>query len=243
MASPVLLKISQAATLTEEERAAISSLIVQTVAAPAGEDIVLQGETPQFSTVLLEGLAYRYCTLPDGRRAVVSFQIAGDWVDLHSLFLDRMDHSIGAVSACLVGKAPHAAVHALVKRYPHLGLAFWRDTTMDSAIMRQWLVNATARDARARMAHVFCEMQLRQQGIGQADDTGFDFPVTQVLLADAVGISVVHANRILQQLKADGLLEFARGHAVIHDLPALWRVAEFDPSYLRLDRGVDAAGA
>ena len=152
-----------------------------------------------------------------------------------------MDHSVTAMSRCRIVQIPHRKVRQLIEGYPRLGAYLWRETMIDSAIFREWLVNLGARDAHSRMAHLLCELHTRLDAVGLAADKAVELPITQTDFADAMGVSTVHVNRVLQQLKQEGLVSYSRGSIAIHDLDALKAVAGFDPAYLHLTEGLPVA--
>jgi CRP-like cAMP-binding protein len=229
-----LRKIELANRLTVAERDALVAACGPVVGFQAHADLVCEGDKPGHSTVLLDGLLCRYKTLPDGQRQILAFHTAGDWPDLHSYFLNQMDHSLAAMSPCHVRQIPHPVLRELIETHPRLGQLLWRETMIDSAIFREWVVNLGARDAHRRTAHLFCELQTKLLALGLADEEGFELPFTQADLADAVGVSTVHVNRVLQQLKREGLVTYGRGYIAIHDWDELQAVAGFDPSYLHM---------
>ena len=229
-----LTKIELANPLSDAERAALVAAMRTEVRFPAHADIVREGERPTYSTVLLEGLIARYKTLDDGTRQIMAFHTPGDWPDLHSYFVSRMDHSLAAMSACRVAQIPHPVLRELIETHPRLAQLLWRETVTDASIFREWVVNLGARDAHRRMAHLFCELQTKLRSLGLADEEGFELPLTQGDLADAIGVSAVHVNRVLQQLKREGLITTGRGYVAIHKWDELQEVAGFDPGYLHL---------
>lgn len=237
-----LRKIELATDLTDDERAALERLLTKTVEFAAGQDMVSEGERPSFSTVMLEGLACRYRTLSNGSRQIISFQIAGDWADLHSYFIQTMDHSVGAITRCRVAQIPHPQVREIIEAYPRLGQAMWRDTMVDSAVFREWVVNIGRRDAYERVAHLLCELHVRLEAVGLTNGYSYELPLTQTDLADSVGVSTVHVNRVLQKLRGEGLIRFGGKSVTIHDWDRLVEVAGFNPSYLHLHEGPPTGG-
>ncbi|MDQ2877944.1 MAG: Crp/Fnr family transcriptional regulator, partial [Pseudomonadota bacterium] len=177
----------------------------------------------------------RYKDLPDGRRQIVAIHIPGDFVDLHSFPLKKLEHFVAALTRVKVATVSHANVRAIIATYPTLTELLWRSTLIDAAINREWIVSIGARGAAARLAHLFCEMYRRLDRVGMVQGLRYDFPVTQVDLADATGLTADHANRMLRQLREDRLVAFSQGRVEILDWPGLQRFAEFDPGYLFLD--------
>ena len=137
----------------------------------------------------------------EGKRQILSFHISGDIPDLQSLHLSVMDHSLGTLIPCKLAFIQHDDLRSLMRNHPRLGDLFWRDTLIDAAVFRQWVVNVGRRQALARMAHLLCELLVRLRAVELVEDHAFDLPVTQAELADALGISNVHVNRVLQDLR------------------------------------------
>jgi CRP-like cAMP-binding protein len=235
MANRPLLKLKLAGDLTPEERAVVQGLMAKTAEFAPGQDMATEGSRPSHATVILEGLACRYRTLPNGSRQIISFQIAGDWADLHSYFIRTMDHSLGALTRCRVAQVPHPILREVFETYPRLGQALWRDTMVDSAVFREWVVNIGRRDAYERVAHLLCELHARLDAVGLTNGYSYELPLTQADLADSVGVSTVHVNRVLQKLRGEGLVSFGGKSLTIHDWDRLAEVGGFDPAYLHLD--------
>jgi len=198
------------------------------------EDIIRDGDRASQCCLLLEGFLCRYKTLADGSRTIMAFYVPGDIPDLHSLHLGVMDHTLGTVAPSRVAFIPHDAMRRLTHRHPRLADAFWRDTLIDAAVFREWIVNLGSRDACSRIAHLLCEIFLKLKAVGLTQDNAFDFPVTQSKIADATGLSNVHVNRTLMELRADGVITLERGRCTIPDFERLRNAAMFDDAYLHL---------
>ena len=145
-----------------------------------------------------------------------------------------MDHTLGAVVRSNVVLIRHELVRNLLKKRIELAAILWRDTLIDAAVFREWMVGMGRRDAQARVAHLFCEMVTRMVVIGLADTHKCDFPVTQLDIADALGLTDEHVNRVLKELREQGVVEFRRGTITVLDWEALQEAGEFDPTYLHL---------
>jgi CRP-like cAMP-binding protein len=197
-----------------------------------GQDLVADGSSPRFSTLLVSGLACRYKLLDQGRRQICSFQIGGDVVDLYSFVLRRMDHAIGCITQCTAAMIPHANLERLLERYPHLAKVLWRDTLIDASLFREWMINIGRRTSEQRLAHLVCEMFFRMRAVGLAEGKTFAFAVTQTDLADCFGLSLVHTNRTIKKLQADGLVSLERGAVSVESWDRLIEFVEFDPAYL-----------
>jgi CRP-like cAMP-binding protein len=177
--------------------------------------------------------------VPDGKRQITAFHTPGDVPDLHSLHIKVMDHSLGAIAASQVFLVPHEKMRATLAAEPSLRDLLWRDTLIDAAVFREWTVNVGRRSAYTRIAHLLCEVLLRMRAVGLASGDSCDLPLTQEELGDATGLSNVHVNRSLQELRGDGLIELRRGSLKVLDWERLTEAGEFDPTYLHLRK--DAA--
>jgi CRP-like cAMP-binding protein len=174
--------------------------------------------------------------LPNGQRQIAELQVAGDFVDLHGFTLKRLDHDIISISQCRYALVPHARLKEITERFPHLTRLYWLLTNIDAAIQREWTLSLGKRSAIARMANLFCEMNARLGVVGLSQNDSYDFPLTQVELGECLGLTSVHVNRMLQELRRNGLLELEKQRVTIPDLPALEGVAAFDPGYLYIDK-------
>ena len=230
----LIRKLESVTTLSEHERKTILELPVRVRDFRADEDIVREGDRPSQCCLLAEGLLCRYKTLPDGTRTIMAFYVPGEIPDVHSLHIDVMDNSLGTVAPSKVAFIAHDAMKQLIHQHPRIGDAFWRDTLIDAAIFREWIVNVGGRDAYSRIAHLFCEIFLKHKAVGLTNGTSFDFPITQSKLGEATGLSTVHVNRSVQSLRTDGLIVLERGHCRIPDLERLEQAAMFDRTYLHL---------
>jgi CRP-like cAMP-binding protein len=230
----LIQKLESRDDLGRSQRQAILDLPCERWSARPGDLIVREGERQTTSLMLISGFAGRFALLGNGGRQFTELALPGDFMDLHSLVMKRLDHSVLAISDCDMAAVPHKALRELIARDPHLGRLFWLETVVDAAIHRIWLVGLGRQDAQARMAHLFCETKTRLEAVGLADQDGFDFPLTQAELADVLGLSSVHVNRTLMSLRSAGLMEWRDGRVTIGDWKRMAEVAEFNPLYLRL---------
>jgi CRP-like cAMP-binding protein len=221
-------------TLTPEEEAAVRGVLSEVVEAPADFDVVREHDRQTKSHLLLEGWAGRYISLADGRRQIVAIHVPGDFVDLHSFPLQIMDHSVATFTPCRIALAPHDRLRQVTTTHPHLARLLWLSTLIDAAILRQWLVGSGKRSALEQTAHLFCELFVRLQLTGRADGQTFAFPLSQVEVADCLGVSAVHANRVLQELRATEVLAWRGRQVEVLDWARLQALAGFDPVYLNL---------
>jgi len=203
-------------------------------------DLVSEFDRPHVCTMLLSGFVCRYKVVPDGRRQIMSFHIPGDIPDLQSLFLKTMDHSVGTLVPTQVALFAHTDVLRLLKRCPELNHLCWRDTLIDAAVFREWMVGIGRRKAYARIAHLLCELMVRMRAMGFASGPEYELPITQTDIGDALGLSNVHVSRTLGELRRSKLLAFRPGAVTVLDWDGLAQAGEFDPTYLHFDTDVAA---
>jgi CRP-like cAMP-binding protein len=230
-----LLKLRARDTVNAEEEQAIRGMFSETRELPADKTIISAGEDLTISLMLIEGLLCRYKDLRDGSRQISELHVPGDFADLHSFTLKRLDHSIMTLTKCRIAVAPHDRIKAVTTEFPHLARLFWFTTNLDAAIHREWVLSLGRRNALSRTAHLLCELQVRLEIVGLAEKDGYPFALTQTDLAECLGLTPVHVNRTLRELRERGLVEFRNRRVRILDFPGLKRVAEFDPTYLYLD--------
>jgi CRP-like cAMP-binding protein len=230
-----LRKLRVRDTIDAEEEAALRGTLIDTVTYPAGRTVIRAGEELNYSTLLLDGLLGRYKDLKNGQRQITHVHVAGDFADLHGFTLKRLDHSLLALTPCTVARAAHTRLLDITERMPHLTRVMWFSTNVDAAIHREWEVSLGRRSAIQRAAHLFCELHVRLGVVGLAEENGYRLAISQAELAECLGLTPVHVNRVLRDLRERGLVEFRGGRVSFQDLPALKRLAEFDPGYLYLD--------
>ena len=230
--SRLLHRLERLNALSAVDRRRIAELPLKLVNFPPGRDIVSHGYPPSRCTLVLDGYLCRHKPVSGSRRQITSFFIAGDIADLATLHLPAVDYSITTVGPAVVAFVPHAALKEAADESAALAQAFWRETLMQAAISQEWIVNLGRRDAFARIAHIVCELTVRLQASGLARDFSFAMPWTQLDVADACGISNVHANRIIQELRHLGLVDWDSRRLKIHDWSSLTRLADFNDDYL-----------
>lgn len=231
-----LKKLRQRTDISSEEERAIRSAVGEIRKIPADQLAVRAGEELSSSLLLLDGWMARSKDLASGERQVTELHVAGDFPDLHGFTLKRLDHDIVALSECRVALVPHERIREITEQYPRLGRIYWFLTNIDAAITRELALSLGQRSAISRMAHLFCELYVRLHVVGRAHSDSYEFPLTQRELSECLGLTVVHANRTLQELRRRGLVELENRRLTIRDRRGLEGVAEFDPSYLYLDK-------
>jgi CRP-like cAMP-binding protein len=235
MNNPLLRKLANFTDLSKEESRAVVDACKDAREVAAHEDVIAQGDRTGGVKLLLEGFACRYKTLEDGRRQIVAFFVPGDLCDLRVFILKRMDHSIGAIASSRVATISPDNVLTLMRNYPTLTTALWWSTLVEEAIAREWILNVGQRNALERMAHLFCELLYRFRAVGLNQGMSCTLPLTQVELAESLGLSSVHVNRTLQALRRRKLITLDAGTLTLRDLPALEELSLFNPEYLHLD--------
>jgi CRP-like cAMP-binding protein len=240
--TPILIrKLESIFTLTGDERQALEALPMQIAALKENQDIVRQGDRPSRSCLILSGFTCTYKITGDGKRQIHNFQIPGDIPDLHSLHLEVLDNSLGILTPCSVGFITHEALNKLLEGHYRIARAFWRETLIDGAIFREWMTSIGQREAYPRVAHLLCEMLVRLRAVGLANGNRCKWPITQAEIGDALGITTVHVNRVLQQMRADGLIELQGNRLNIPDWNRLKEAGDFEPTYLHLQQEDAAA--
>lgn len=201
----------------------------------AHEHVFLEGDEPKFVYLVLDGWACRYKQLEDGRRQITGFFLPGDLGDLNVFILRAMDHSVASITRLKVAEISRSSFEGILEGYPRIARALWWDALVAMAIQREWTVNLGQRDALERIAHLLCELFVRLRTAGLSRGKSCDFPITQAELADAAGMSAVHVNRTLQELRSMKLINLSGRVLTIMDFARLMQVAMFDPSYLHLE--------
>lgn len=232
----LLLKLAARDEVSAEEEAALREVVGDPVDVPSDKTVIRVGQELSESTLLVEGLMCRYKDLRDGGRQISELNVAGDFVDLHSFTLKRLDHNIMTLTPCRIAPAPHEKLKRITEQFPHLTRLLWFSTNLDAAIHREWMLSLGRRSAVERTAHFFCELFLRLEIVGMTDGNRYTLPITQTDLAECLGLTAVHVNRTLKVLREEGLVEFRRRTVIIHDMEGLKRVAEFSPTYLSLEK-------
>jgi CRP-like cAMP-binding protein len=235
MTFDLFLKTHRTPAISADERRMLEESVERSVAFRPRQLIVRENVPVTMCTLVTEGFVYRFKDTKDGRRQILAIHLPGDFVDLHSYPLKKLEHSVMAITAVKTALVPHSHVRAITEKSATLTELLWRSTMIDAAVNREWMVSLGARSAAVRIAHLFCEIYLRMQRVGLANGNSFALPLTQVDLGDATGLTAVHTNRMLRRLRQAGLATFANGEVTILDLEGLKTFAEFDGTYLFLD--------
>jgi CRP-like cAMP-binding protein len=228
----LIRKLQITTALDGDDLKAIEQLPIIAKEFPPHSAIVREGERPQQSGLVIEGFACASKTTDAGKRQILSIYIPGDIPDLQSLHLHVMDHDVTTLSRTTIGFIPHEALRALTRERPMVAEALWRETLIDAAVFREWIVNVGRRSAVMRLAHFLAEVGRRLQALGLAPGDRFELPMTQLDIADALGLTPVHINRVVQELRREGLLELRKQSVFLPDVPRLKELGDFDDLYL-----------
>ena len=239
--APLLRRLQSIAELSDEERDALRGLKMQVLEIEADQDVVREGDRPSRCCLILEGVGCIYKVTARGKRQISAFQLPGDIPDLLSMHLESLDSSVGTITRCKVAFMWHTDLRALCERFPGIANALWRSTLIDASIFKEWITNVGQRDAFSRLAHLLCETVARARAIGLVEGQSCPFPITQEDLAAATGMTAVHVNRTLRELRAAGLVELGRSKLTVPDWDKLTEAGEFNPAYLHLKHPEQAA--
>jgi CRP-like cAMP-binding protein len=230
--SALARKLNRFAPLGRDELAALAELEARPRPVAAGTELIHERQADQRAFILQEGWACAYKLLPDGGRQVIDFRVPGDFMGLRSVLLRTADHASAAVTDLVVAEVVAREMINLLHRMPRLGTALLWAVSRDEAMVVEHLVGIGRRSALVRTAHLLVELGLRLQLVGLGDASGYACPLNQYLLSDALGVTAIHLNRVLRQLRERGLLTFRDGQVVFHDLPRLRRIAGHHSGYL-----------
>jgi CRP-like cAMP-binding protein len=237
MTNAFVEKLHRFAPLETSEVAILEAATASPRHYPARQDLIREGDQPGPVFVILEGWALRYKILPRGTRQIMAFLIPGDCCDLHSNMLAEMDHSIQAVTSATVAIIPRRRMDEMMDAHANIARAMYIAQLVEEGILRSWIVSMGRRSSLERVAHLMCELYLRVEHVNDVQEGCLTLPLSQVVLADALGMTPVHINRVLKELRATGAMEITRGSLLIRDPRKLVQLAGFDDNYLHRRRG------
>jgi CRP-like cAMP-binding protein len=233
--NPLVAKLSQFAPLSDQDVRLLETLCLREERFRAGANIAIEGETPRSAFVLTRGMACRFRLMPDGRRQILTILIPGDFSDLHGFLLKAMDHSVAAIGPTRIAAIGREAVIDIIANHPRIGAALWWSAMQEDAMLRERIVALGRRSARGRVAYILCELVWRQRAIGIGEDHAIRLPFTQTDLADMLGLTSVHTNRVLQGFRRDELITLAQRRLTLHDLERLQAISGLTKDYLQLN--------
>ncbi|GAA0675539.1 CRP-like cAMP-binding protein [Sphingomonas insulae] len=232
MSNRFIEKLRKLAELGEPELRALERVTAHPKTIRSRKDLIREGDPPGPVLVVLEGWAFRYKVLPSGTRQIMAFLMPGDACDLHANMLAEMDHSIQTVTEASIATINRADMNEMMTSYPRIACAMYVAQLIDEGTLRAWIVSLGRRSSVERVAHLILELFLRAVRIELSDGTTMELPLPQAVLADALGMTPVHINRILQELRRSGAIELSRGVLRIKDPAALTHISGFDANYL-----------
>lgn len=235
MIDKLFLKLRVRDLLSPQEEQALRETIVECEDVPGKRTLLKRGVPLNRSILLLDGLVCRYKDLRNGRRQISALHVPGDFLDLHGFTLKHLDHDVMTLAPSRVAYAEHERLTRLTNEFPHLTRLLWFSTNLDAAIHREWELSLGQRTGVSRLAHLLCELYQRLRIVGDVKGESFAFPVNQTELGECLGLTPVHTNRVLRELRERGLAVFRNGYVSIDDLRGLEALAEFDAGYLYLD--------
>jgi CRP-like cAMP-binding protein len=232
MIDTLIRKLDTAGGLTEADHGTLRRVSLRSRQIPARQDLTSEEDRPENVHLVLSGFVCRYRILPQGHRYITGLMVPGDFCDLHVAILGQMDHSIGTMTPCTVVEITRATIQDLTENHPRIAHALWWATLVDEAVLREWLVGLAGREAAERIAHLFLELLLRLSVVGLAKKDGYDLPFTQIDLADMLGLTPVHVNRVLKHLQSEDLIILKSRRLQIPDVARLKAFCGFVPTYL-----------
>jgi CRP-like cAMP-binding protein len=232
MTNPFVKKMSGLADLNASDVTALEKATAHPRRFAAKKDLIREGDETGPMFVVLEGWICRYKILPSGARQIMAFLMPGDACDLHIKLLAEMDHSIQAITPAKVATVTRDEMQTMMNEYPNIARAMYIGQLVDEGVMRAWIVSMGRRSSIERVAHLICELYLRARNIGLTHEDEFALPLSQLVLADALGMTPVHINRVLKELRLTGAMALKRGSVTILDPVKLVQIAGFDENYL-----------
>ncbi|MDO5693494.1 MAG: Crp/Fnr family transcriptional regulator [Pseudomonadota bacterium] len=225
----------RSANLSTEEHAVLRAAMTEVREYGPKELVIIAGHELDASLLLLEGFMGRFVDDPGDSRHMMAFHVAGDFVDLHGYPLKRLDHDVRTLTSARAAVLPHEKLDVIQRQHPRLALKLWYLTMLDAAMHRQWIIRIGRLRALGRVAHALCETNARLFAVGLSDGVHFELPLRQVDFAAVCGLTGIHFNRVIRELRERGLATFRHQVVDIHDLPALVQLGEFQADYLYLN--------
>ena len=224
-------RVHDAVGISPSDRELLKALRVTERALDDREALCREGDTATECAIVHAGFLASCKSAPE-REQILAFHVPGDFLDLQTLYLPASDRSIVSIGRSRVGLISHSDLRGLLAASPQLAGIFWRETIIEATVLREWICNVAARDALACIAHLFCEIAFRLEAVGMVTENSFHLPITQQDIANASGISTVHVNRTLQEMRKRGLIRLEHRTLTLLNVEELKRTAQFEPDYL-----------
>ena len=239
MPNAFVKNLERNARLSAADISAIEALCSTAREYSAKCDLIREGDAPGPMFIFLKGWGFRYKLLPEGGRQILAFLLPGDFCDMHTGVLDEMDHSISTVTTSLVAAVDRNVMDEFMGRSLAITKAFWLMQLVDLGVARSWIASMGRRSSEERVAHLMCEMFVRTRTNNTVLKEECAMPISQIMLADALGLTPVHVNRVLRKFKNAGVMRLSAGKLVISDIEELTRIAGFDETYLHRRLGLN----
>lgn len=229
---PFVNRLASRSVLTEEEQRALLGLGGRLKNVASHIDFVCEGQRVDHASLVVSGLVGRFGQNRDGVRQITCLHIPGDMADLPSVVVPKACWGLAALTDTTILEISHSDLRRVAAEHPGLAEAFLRDCAADGSILAAWVVNIGRRGAVARLAHLFCEMAVRCERAGQGHKRCFDLPLTQSDLGDATGLTAVHVNRTLRELRSRTLISTQAAKVIIYDWERLVTTGGFDDAFM-----------
>lgn len=230
----MMRRLKRRFSLSSQAMDALNDLSFKVRGFTPNQHILREGETATQCSYVVSGFVYRHKVLGNGARQIVAVHMMGDFIDLQHIMLDRADHNIQALTPATLVQFPADQLLRLCFDFDDIGRALWLETLIEAAIFREWVANVGRRDARARTAHLLCELAIRREAAGLGPRGNYELPMSQEQIGDALGLTSVHVNRTLKLLESEGLIARTKRAVVVADWDGLRRAGDFNPHYLHL---------
>ena len=232
MANTFVQKLTSLVELSTSDITALERATSRPRKYSAKQDMIREGDRPGPVFVVLDGWACRYKILPNGSRQIMAFLLPGDACDLHIGMLAEMDHSLQAITDAKVALIPGEDMAGMLDDHPAIARAMYKSQLIDEGTLRSWIVSMGRRSSIERVAHLMCELYIRTIDAHVDVYHEVALPISQVVFADALGMTPVHVNRVLRELREAGAMSFSRGSLHVIDPIKLVQIAGFDENYL-----------
>jgi len=242
MANRFVQKLEGLTTLSAADVAVLERVTAHPRDYAAKQDMIREGDRPGPVFIVLDGWACRYKILPSGTRQIMAFLLPGDACDLHIGMLTEMDHSLQAITPAKVALIPGDDMASMLDQHPRIANAMYKSQLIDEGTLRAWIVSMGRRSSIERVAHLMCELYLRSIAAIGTPHGEVALPISQIIFADALGMTPVHINRILRELREAGAMAFSRGSLRVIDPIKLVHIAGFDENYLHRRQRQQPAG-